>query len=77
MTYSKDYSCEAHPDDTGGVDMSDKLSPRKELDAYLGSGNLREAISRHNSTHPLGYAAIELLIDIVGRYCAPRRKRKK
>lgn len=51
-------------------------SPRQELDAYVGSGNLREAVSRHNGNQHLSEAAIELLITIVGRYCEPRRKTK-
>lgn len=53
--------------------MSKKITPRKELDAYVGRGNLRDAIDRYNCVQRLSPAAIELLINVVGRYCAPRR----
>lgn len=53
-----------------------KPSPRQELDIYVGSGNLRHAVERHNTADKLSPAAIELLVNVVARYCAPRRRRR-
>jgi hypothetical protein len=47
-----------------------KASRRQELLAYLETGRLRDAVAGD-----LSEAAQDLLIDIVSRYCEPRRKR--
>jgi predicted AAA+ superfamily ATPase len=45
-----------------------KPSRRKELEEYLETGRLRDAVAGE-----LSEEATELLLDIVSRYCAPRR----
>ena len=49
-----------------------KLSPRQELDAWVGTGNLRD----HAEKARLSPEAIELLVTVVSRYCQPRYKRR-
>lgn len=49
-----------------------KQSPRKELDEYANSGNLRRDVHGRISEE-----AEDLLIDVVRRYCEPRRNRRR
>jgi len=44
-------------------------SRRQKLDAFVGNGNLRYALEGK-----LDADALELLIDIVARYCQPRKR---
>lgn len=46
-------------------------SRRQKLDEAVGSGNLRYWLEEK-----LDPDALELLIDLVARYCAPKRKRR-
>lgn len=50
-----------------------KNSRRQELSQFVGSGRLREMAEKARLSAP----ATELLVDIVGRYCAPSKPRKK
>ena len=50
-----------------------KVSPRQELDTFLGTGRLRDVAERAR----LSEAAQDLLVNIVARYCEPRRRRKR
>lgn len=39
-------------------------------------GDLRQIIEMHGQSHGFTHDAIDLLVDIVARYCEPRRRRK-
>ena len=49
-----------------------KKSRRQELGDYVGNGHLRQAIEGKG----LSDDAMQLLVDVVMRYCEPRRKRR-
>lgn len=49
--------------------MAEK-SRRQKLDELVGSGKLRQMLEMKSVDEDV----IQLLIDIVGRYCEPRRK---
>lgn len=51
-----------------------KKSRRQELADFYGSGRLRQMAEMHSSS--LSHEAIDLLVDVVGRYCEPRRKKR-
>lgn len=47
-----------------------KNSPRQKLYAFYGDGRLRDALERAR----LDEETIQLAVDVLGRYCSPRRK---
>lgn len=47
-------------------------TPKQELDAFVGSGRLRDLAEKAR----LSTEATELLVDVVGGHCAPRRRRR-
>ena len=51
-------------------------SPRQELRGYAGSGNLRYAMQRTGICPQLSESALQLLVDLVMRYCEPRRRKR-
>lgn len=53
--------------------MGNSKSPRQELGDYANSGQLRTALEKTNPT--MSEAARSLCVDVVLRYCEPRRKR--
>lgn len=50
-------------------------SPRQELGNYAAEGRLRTALERANPR--LSERARELCVDVVMRYCQPRKRRGK
>lgn len=48
------------------------LSRRQKLDKFYGSGDLR-----YHLESKLDADALELLLDIVARYCSPPRRRRR
>lgn len=55
--------------------MEKKKSPRQELAAYAGCGNLRGLLEM-NATG-LSHGAIDLLVNITMNYCTSRTRRKR
>lgn len=55
--------------------MSNKQSPRQELRSFVGRGDLRATLDRSANLSP---EAMQLLVDIVLRYCeySPKKKRR-
>lgn len=51
--------------------MSIEVSPRQQLDQFVGSGRLREMAEKAR----LSDAATELLVNVVARYCQPRKRK--
>ncbi len=48
------------------------MSARRELADYTNEGRLRTALERANPS--MSYAAVDLCVEVVLRYCEPRRK---
>lgn len=51
------------------------ISPRQELGNFANEGRLRDALADYNPS--MSEEAIQLCIDVVIRYCEPRRTRRK
>lgn len=51
------------------------MSRRQELSEFLECGHLRDCVMRH--APGLSADAADLLVDIVSRYCEPRRRRRR
>lgn len=48
------------------------MSPRKELGEYADTGQLRDALSY--ASRNMSEEAIQLCVDVVIRYCSPRKR---
>ena len=55
--------------------MEKKKSPRQELAAFAGNGNLRGLLEMN--PNGLSHEAIDLLVTIALRYCTSTSRRKK